>query len=110
MNNEIFDEFKDKMSFYVKNYIHAVEGDLELPLLGVSDTNMDLIKSNNLDNKLVFIHCAADIQFDRPLNKAMSLNVNGTYECIKLGIECSMSCFLHISTLYNSLRLLNFFF
>jgi len=56
-------------------------------------------------NKLVFIHCAADIQFDRPLNTAMQINVMGTYSCLKLAQHCNAIGFLHVSTLYVNSRL-----
>ncbi len=74
-----------------------MEGDLTHELLGVSEKHQQVLSSAE---GILFLHCAADVQFDRPLNIAMNINVNGTYQCIQLAANSHAKAFLHISTLY----------
>ena len=82
-----------------------MEGDLSYDMLGLSEKHLNQLKfANSEHNGLYFIHCAADVQFDRPINTAMKLNVNGTYECAQLAKYCNAKAFVHISTLYVNCR------
>ena len=58
----------------------AIEGDINLPGLGISDEDMKrLVK----DVSIVF-HSAATIRFDEPLRTAVNLNVLGTRRVVQL--------------------------
>ena len=82
-----------------------MEGDLSLDNLGLSEKHLNQLKFiSNENNGLYFIHCAADVQFDREINTAMTLNVNGTFQCLNVAKYCNAKSFIHISTLYVNCR------
>ncbi|ETO30018.1 hypothetical protein RFI_07102 [Reticulomyxa filosa] len=104
ISNVVFDEIRKDIESMVGKTLIAIEGDITREKsFGICDEDMKKLASK--DNKLMFIHCAADIQFDRPLNVAMQINVSGSYECVKLAEKCNTVGFLHVSTLYANSRM-----
>lgn len=78
--------------------LFAIEGDICLPLLGLSAESLQLIE--NVD---IVIHSAATIRFDEPLRVAIKINVGGTHECIKVGQKMNdLKLFVHVSTYFSN--------
>lgn len=76
----------------------AVEGDICLPLLGMSTESLKLVE--NVD---IVIHSAATIRFDEPLRVAIKVNIGGTLECIKVAQQMKdLKLFVHVSTYYSN--------
>lgn len=92
-NEDVFDHFDDREQCMSK--IKAVEGDVTLPRLGLSDdVYQTLCKTVNL----VF-HGAATIQLNGALRKTTMINVYGTQQVIELcRAMVNFDCFIHMST------------
>jgi len=91
----------------LKQRVVAVEGDVTEDLLGLDPKTLSTLKhshSGNGKKGVVMIHCAADIDFNRELNRSIEINVNGSYQCVRVGQEVSAKAFIHISTLYVNSR------
>jgi len=91
----------------VNRRVIPVEGELTEELLGLDPKTLSTLKyshSGNDKKGIVIIHCAADIDFNRELNRSIDINVNGTYQCICVGQEIAAKSFIHISTLYVNSR------
>lgn len=86
-----------------KNYVETlkkitvIDGDCSHENLGMSDETRKL-----LCEKLTLIyHFAATTRFDETLKSAINLNLRGTFEMIRLAVEClNIKLFCHISTAY----------
>lgn len=94
---KMFDRLKEeKPNALVK--LFAVEGDICLPLLGLSTESLKLVE--NVD---IVIHSAATIRFDEPLRVAININVGGTLECIKVAQQMKdLKLFVHVSTYFSN--------
>lgn len=78
--------------------LFAVEGDICLPLLGLSEESLKLIE--NVD---IVLHSAATIRFDEPLRVAIKINVGGALECIRVGQKMKdLKLFVHVSTYFSN--------
>jgi len=91
----------------VQKRVVPLEGELTEELLGLDPKTMSTLKYSHSDNGkkgIVVIHCAADIDFNRELNQSIDINVNGTFQCIRVGQEIGAKSFIHISTLYVNSR------
>lgn len=74
----------------------ALEGDVSMPRLGLSNETIDLLK----DVSIVF-HSAASVRFDDILQSAIILNTRGTHEVIKFALTLEkLVSFVHVSTTY----------
>lgn len=72
----------------------AVEADLEAEGLGLEDLSM----LSGLD---LVLHCAASVDFDLPLDDALSVNVGGTVGLLRaLKQVASLPVIVHVSTAY----------
>jgi len=91
----------------VQQRVVPVEGELTEDMLGLDPKVIATLKHSHCDNRkkgIVVIHCAADIDFNRELNRSIDINVNGTFQCIRVGQEIGAKSFIHISTLYVNSR------
>ncbi|CAH1959206.1 unnamed protein product [Acanthoscelides obtectus] len=97
MNNPLFDKVKKLLGPEVINKLEAVDGDVMMPNLGMSEEDRQKVAK---EAELIF-HCAATIRFDEPLKKAVLLNVRGTKYMLDLAKECKkLLIFVHLSTAY----------
>ncbi|ETO35876.1 hypothetical protein RFI_01185 [Reticulomyxa filosa] len=104
LNNILFDSLRKEIDTMIGKTLIAVEGDITSPNnFGIGKESMQMLTDK--ENRLIFVHCAADIQFDRPLNVAMEINVLGSYLCVELAKQCKAAGFLHVSTLYVNSRM-----
>lgn len=77
--------------------VKIVEGDVAAVGLGLSIKDRQEI----IENVDIIVHSAATVKFDEKLKRAIELNVRGTYEMTRLGLECKkLVQFHHISTTY----------
>lgn len=58
----------------------AVEGDVTLPLLGLSSQDLQTI----IDQVSIVFHSAATVRFDEDLKTAIELNVSGPRQMIQI--------------------------
>lgn len=73
-----------------------IEGDVMELNLGISDSDMDKLKSCS-----VIFHAAASVRFDDPLKKAILLNTRGTREVCNLARKIKeLKSFVHVSTAF----------
>ncbi|GMT21776.1 hypothetical protein PFISCL1PPCAC_13073, partial [Pristionchus fissidentatus] len=90
--NRIRRDCPDRLSKVV-----PVEGDITLPDLGISTTDMRRI----LEETSVVMHCAATVRFDEPLAAAVEINMRGATRVVSLAHRMpKLECFLHCSTTF----------
>lgn len=76
--------------------IKVIEGDAKKLNLGISDADVEKLKSCS-----VVFHSAASVRFDDPLKDAILLNTRGTREACKLAqLMPNLKAFVHVSTAY----------
>ncbi|XP_066255909.1 fatty acyl-CoA reductase 1 [Euwallacea similis] len=93
----LFDMLKKQRGPQIINRVTAIEGDVMLPNLGISEENRKII----IEEVDIIFNCAATIRFDEGLKKAVLLNVRGTKFMLNLAKECKkLMCFVHVSTAY----------
>lgn len=92
---QLFERLKKKNPEAFKK-LHVIEGDATELNLGISESDMNKLKSCS-----VIFHGAATIRFDDPLNKSILLNTRGTREVCNLARTMpNLKAFIHISTAY----------
>jgi len=102
--NPLFSEYSsEEIEYLMKQKVIAIEGCLTSPLLGVNEKQYNQMLHSSKEG-IYFVHCAADVSFDRPVNDAMNVNVNGTYQCLELAKKLNTKGFVHVSTLYVNSR------
>lgn len=73
----------------------AVEGDISLPRLGLSDLDYCTLATN----VQIVVHGAATIKFNEQLKRAARINVYGTQQLIELcQAMLNLDCLVHVST------------
>uniref|UniRef100_A0AAR5P819 Fatty acyl-CoA reductase n=1 Tax=Dendroctonus ponderosae TaxID=77166 RepID=A0AAR5P819_DENPD len=93
----LYDKVKKLKGAEIINKVDAVEGDVMLPNLGISEKDRIML-ANEVQ---LILHCAATIRFDETLKKAVLLNARGTKFMLELAKECKqLQCFVHVSTAY----------
>ncbi|KAG5667724.1 hypothetical protein PVAND_015695 [Polypedilum vanderplanki] len=76
------------------NKIHVLKGDAMELELGLSKSDLEIVK-----NCSVIFHCAASVRFDDSLKDAILLNTRGTREICKIAEEMkNLKAFVHVST------------
>ena len=66
--------------------------------LGITPEYQEILK-----NVSVICHCAATVRFDEPLQKAITLNVGGTYRALEFAQSLKkLKVFMHVSTFYTN--------
>ncbi|KAG2222121.1 hypothetical protein INT45_007557 [Circinella minor] len=85
-----------KFDRMIKDKVYAIEGDLAMPGLGLSEEDRKtLVKYTNL-----VLHCGATVDGNERLDMAMKVNVLGTLNLIELANECmTLAGFIHMSPL-----------
>lgn len=97
-----FDRLRDRHGLgllaFLERKVRLVRGDLGLPGAGLSPEDLDLV-TKDLD---LVVHCAGLVDFVPPLDKALSVNVDGTLECLALARRAGpgRAAFVHVSTCF----------
>lgn len=77
--------------------VQAVEGDLCMPNLGLSDADAAMLRSEVQH----VIHCAANIELDADIQRSLSHNYFGTQRLMQLAASCrNLRSFVHVSTYF----------
>jgi len=75
----------------------AVPGELTQPKVGMSDEVRQML----IENVNIVIHCAAVVDFNERLDRALELNTLGSLRMLELAHECKhVKAFVHVSTCY----------
>ncbi|CAG7817879.1 unnamed protein product, partial [Allacma fusca] len=94
----IFDPLKELLPHALAKVV-AIEGDITLPLLGISPDNLNLLRKT----VSVVIHSAATVKFDEPLNVAMNINLGGTNEVLELAESMELiKAVVYVSTAFSN--------
>lgn len=96
LQSVVFDKVREIGEGWTSKIV-PVEGDIAKENLGLSQEDWEMLQENV---EIVF-HSAATVRFDEDLKDAMSLNLYGTQNMIKLcrGIK-HLEVFVHVSTAY----------
>ena len=82
---------------WVRSKLVPVAGDVLQENMGVGPSDMELMKA---EVSVVF-HCAASINFDDRLDKAIALNVSGALHCVEMAQQLPLIVsHVHVSTCY----------
>lgn len=93
LNEDVFSYFEDKATYLQK--LTAIEGDVSLPRLGLSDADYNMLVSS----VNVVYHGAATIRFNEGLKRATMINVYGTQQIIELcRAMVNFNCLVHMSS------------
>lgn len=85
-----FDEF-------FKSKVIAVAGELTFANCGMSEKDLQFMK----ENTDVIIHCAAVVDFNERMDRAVELNIMGAGRLLDIAKQCPrLGCFIHTSTCY----------
>jgi long-chain acyl-CoA synthetase len=79
----------------IKEKVQVVEGDLDLPLCGISPDQIERLKGN-ID---IVVNLAGVVDFDPPVNESVEPNVYGTKHLIEL-VQTLNAKLVHVSTAY----------
>lgn len=91
----MFDKLRDENP-EAMNKIQVIQGDVIKLGLGISESDMEKLKSCS-----VVFHSAASVRFNDPLREAILMNTRGTREVCKLAQTMpNLKAFLHVSTAY----------
>ncbi|KAL3272790.1 hypothetical protein HHI36_014250 [Cryptolaemus montrouzieri] len=97
-NDILFSELK-KVHPEFKKKIVAIEGDLSLPGIGITEENRRIIN----DNVNIIIHGAASVKLNEDISSSITTNLLGTIEILKVVKSCkSLSSFVYVSTVYSN--------
>ncbi|XP_035232350.1 putative fatty acyl-CoA reductase CG5065 [Stegodyphus dumicola] len=93
---KIFERVKNEQPSTISKLV-AIHGDLTLPGLGISPSDVNLLVSNV---SIVF-HSAATVKFDEPLKRSVDMNVLGTRRLVELCHKMThLEALIHVSTAY----------
>ncbi|KAL4711343.1 hypothetical protein ACJJTC_019184 [Scirpophaga incertulas] len=101
------DEMLDDFLFHKANEVNPkgvhkvipIIGDMELPDLGISDADRNLL----INKVSIIINAAATVKFDEKLSVATRINVKGTKEVLKLAKSCrNLKAVTHVSTAFSN--------
>ncbi|XP_046464442.1 putative fatty acyl-CoA reductase CG5065 [Daphnia pulex] len=99
IQNEIFSKVKEQQP-NVMEKITAVKGDVTLPQLGLSPSDLQLLT----ENVSVVFHSAATVKFNEELKTALVMNVKGPMEMLEICRKMKhLEAFVHVSTAFNNL-------
>lgn len=89
-----FDELRERN---LLSKLYAVEGDVTMPGLGLSEEN----EAEIVRRVSVIFHSAATVNFDEDLSKSIAMNVGGTKYIMDLAKKLKdLSVLVHVSTAY----------
>ncbi|XP_023238988.1 fatty acyl-CoA reductase 1-like [Centruroides sculpturatus] len=93
---KVFGRMKEERPNY-REKLHIISGDLSEPLLGISETDLDLLSS---EVSIVY-HVAATVRFDEALKIAVEQNLLGTKRLIEVCKRLrNLESLVHVSTAY----------
>ncbi|EIE79242.1 hypothetical protein RO3G_03947 [Rhizopus delemar RA 99-880] len=100
LSNKAFTSLRGSMGAKYENIIQEkvfpIFGDLTEPNLGLSDANIETIKSQ----VNIIFNCAGNIDGNESLDASVKTNTLGTLELFNIAKQCeSISAFIHLSTL-----------
>ncbi|XP_054164907.1 putative fatty acyl-CoA reductase CG5065 isoform X2 [Oppia nitens] len=96
LNAKIFEKIRDENPKAL-NKIIAIQGDITLNGLGISESDLDLLTN---DVSIVF-HSAATVKFDEPLKTSVEFNVIGTRRLVEICHKMpKLVALIHVSTAY----------
>lgn len=96
LNCKVFDRLKKEHPEAVHKVI-GITGDLSLPQLGVSATDVAIMAKS----VSVVFHSAATVKFDEPLAQAVDMNVLATRRMLELSHKLpNLVALVHVSTAY----------
>ncbi|CAG2166102.1 unnamed protein product, partial [Oppiella nova] len=96
LNTKIFEKIRDENPKAL-NKIVAIQGDITLNSLGISESDLNLLSS---DVSIVF-HSAATVKFDEPLKTSVEFNVIGTRRLVEICHKMpKLVALIHVSTAY----------
>ena len=82
---------------WVSPKLVAVPGELTQGKVGLSPALLQMV----LDTASVFFHCAAVVDFNERIDRAVELNVHGTLRLFDIAKQCrNLRAFVHVSTCY----------
>lgn len=102
ISSECFNRLRNELGItkfneLINNKCVPVIGELTQQHVGLSDHDLQLI----LSNVTIILHCAAVVDFNERLDRAIELNVLGTLRMLDIAKRCHhMSAFVHVSTCY----------
>lgn len=88
---------REKVIERCEEILVAVNGDITLPRLGISDADFARMDMENIE---IFFHCAASVNFDDPLEQALQLNTQGALEALEVARRLKVRAMVHVSTAY----------
>jgi len=93
--NEIFAAYRDIWNEFV---VAAESGDLQDKNCGMAEDSLSLLEKAEIN---VIVHCAADVNFNRPLKDSAGINISPSLQLMKLA-KFWESCtrFVHVSTAF----------
>ncbi|XP_057371715.1 putative fatty acyl-CoA reductase CG5065 [Daphnia carinata] len=99
INNQIFDTVR-KQQLNVMSKLTATAGDVTLPGLGLSVSDMHLL----IENVSIVFNSAATIKFNEELKDAIEMNVKGPMQLLNICRQMKrLEAFVHVSTAFNNL-------
>ncbi|ENN72515.1 hypothetical protein YQE_10856, partial [Dendroctonus ponderosae] len=79
--------------------VEAVHGDCGLPMLGMSQQNVERLQ----EEVSVIFHCAANVRFEEPIKSATFLNVRATKDLIYIARKLKkIKAFVYVGTAYSN--------
>ncbi|KAK7579869.1 hypothetical protein V9T40_000498 [Parthenolecanium corni] len=97
LQDPLFDRLRNEVPNF-REKINYVSGCVDQPLLGLSEEDRSKI-SNDVN---IIYHCAATVNFNEMLAKAIKVNTMGTREVIKVARDVkSLKALLYVSTAYS---------
>ncbi len=100
LNSEIFSCLrKQRPDFdaFCDAKLVAVAGELTQAHVGISEAD----RAQLHENVNIIIHCAAVVDFNERLDRAIELNAMGSLRMLEIGKQCkNLGAFLHVSTCY----------
>ncbi|XP_022253139.1 putative fatty acyl-CoA reductase CG5065 isoform X2 [Limulus polyphemus] len=96
LNSKLFESVHETSPELLRKIV-AIDGDMTLPGLGVSPSDLDTLK----EKVSVVFHCAAAVRFQEPLKISVDMNVLGTKKVIELCKKMPhLKALVHVSTAY----------
>ncbi|XP_050536683.1 fatty acyl-CoA reductase wat-like [Daktulosphaira vitifoliae] len=93
----VFDRLRKENPDFMRK-IKVFNGDLQSPLLNLSQNNLEWI----VNNVNFIFHCAATLKFDEHIKKATQINVEGTERLLNIATQMkNLKGFIHVSTAYS---------
>ena len=86
----------DRFDSWIREKVHAVDGDLTYERLGMSDARYKELQ----DEVQIFINSGGLVNFDPPMDMSLHSNVIGAKQAVEFVRGCNDAVLLHVSTAY----------